>query len=221
MNPALRLVAVVATALVAASSASAHVHVTAPATKAGERAEFTVGVPNERPDAATVRVSLRVPAAFQQVEPVSTEGWKIAQSQDGDATVLTWSGGRITGTDHVEHSFHAVTPAAGSYPIPATQTYDDGQVVRWIEAPGTEFPAPVVTIGGAASDPDPTHTIVGAPTPEGETASETETAASENAGDDSDAPVLAIVGGAVAVVLIGALAGVLIRRRRRGGQSDG
>ncbi len=220
MNAWLRLLAVIAAALVPASSASAHVHVVAPPTSPGARTVFTVGVPNERSDAATARVALRIPAEFQQVRPVTARGWRVARSRDGDATVLTWSGGRITGTGRVEHSFRAIAPPAGSYTIPAAQTYDDGQVVRWIGGPDAEFPAPVVTIGddGAVLAPAPAHTLPAAPASAGEEG--TAETAPANGDDGNGAPIAAIAGGAAGVVIVGAVVGVIVRRRRGGERDD-
>jgi len=147
-----------------AGTATAHVTVKNPKTAVGARGTFTVGVPNERPDSATVSVALRIPAGFRQVKPVARAGWKAAQQRQGGMTVITWSGGRVTGTADVVFRFTALAPQkAGPYRIPSLQTYEDGEVVRWIGPEDTEFPAPVITIGagGKAAAPAKTerHTI--------------------------------------------------------------
>ncbi len=153
-------------ALVIVSAASAHVSVTNKATKGGTRGTFTVGVPNERPSSATTKVALRIPAGFTQVKPVARSGWQASTQAEEGMTVLTWQGGRITGTADATFRFTAVAPTkAGAYRIPSVQTYEDGQVVRWIGPADAEYPAPVITIGatGAATTPATTqrHTIPG------------------------------------------------------------
>ncbi len=193
--------------LALSATADAHVGVTAPAATAGSLTTFTVTIPNERSDAATVKVSVRVPSAFERVTALPTDGWTVATSADGDDTVLTWSGGRIAGTDRVTHRFRAAGPSAGTYSVPAVQTYDDGQVVRWIGGEGDEYPAPVVTIGagGQAVQTTPTHEIPAETTTDGTT-----TTAADTGGGNTGWYVL---GGAV-IVLAGAGTWALTRRRR-------
>lgn len=143
-----RLIAAILGVLAIASTASAHVTVKNPDTREGARATFTVGVPNERPDSATVAVSLRIPAGFTQVRPVARDGWRNLSQRQRGTTVLTWRGGRITGSANAVFRFTAIAPAtAGAYRIPSVQTYEDGEVVRWIGPAGAEFEAPVITIG--------------------------------------------------------------------------
>lgn len=231
MPASLRLVTCIALCLAGATPAAAHVEVTAPPATSGTRAVFTVGVPNERTDAATVRVALRVPSGFVNVEPLPTRGWTADASREGGATVLTWDGGRIAGAGRAEHRFRATAPPAGEYRVPATQTYDDGQVVRWIGPAGAEYPAPVLRIGsgGGSAPATPAHTIPPRAADHPETATReddpstttTGTGAAtggEGATDDTtgEGPSGAMIAGGIAgVVLVagGVIGAVVVRRR--------
>lgn len=195
----LRRLTALAGLLIAASPAVAHVHVTAPSTAStGAATTFTVGVPNERPDAATVKVSLRIPGEFTDIQPMAEAGWTRAEDVDGDDTVVTWEGGRVTGSDRAEFRFRAVATTDGDHRIPAVQTYDDGTVVRWIGAEGDEFPAPIVRIGGsgAARTSEPEHTATATPASD----------------DDGISTPAYIVGGLITLAIVG---GVLLALRRR------
>lgn len=208
----LRRLAILAGLLLVAAPATAHVHVSAPSTvSAGTAATFTVGVPNERPDAVTVKVSLRVPAEFTEVQPLEEDGWTRAETTDGDDTVVTWEGGRISGADRAEFRFRAVPRTAGRFAIPAVQTYDDGTVVRWIGAGNDEYPAPVVGVGAGTTTSEPEHTLTAT-----STTSTTRTAATAASDDSGISTGAYIVGGLITLAIIG---GVLLALRRRSDDS--
>ena len=67
-------------------------------------------------------------------------------------STITWTGGKITGTDRVAFSFTVdALPAEGTLVFKALQTYDNAEVVRWVEPPladGSEpaHPAPELTL---------------------------------------------------------------------------
>ena len=85
------------------------------------------------------------------------EGW--TRTQNG--RVVTWSGGQI-GLDEFDEfglSFHVPNTPGETLTFPATQTYANGKVVRWIGAPESDEPAPTLTIEAAESEsPTPTTT---------------------------------------------------------------
>jgi hypothetical protein len=118
----------------------------------------------------------------------SAPGTRIDPAGYGEVTV---SGGPV--------------PAVDSLQFPATQTYDNGTVIRWDEptpASGQEplHPVPTLTItgGGAAAVPAPPVSTPGGTAP--------------NDGPDTTAAVVAVIG---VVVVAAAVSGVLALRGRR------
>lgn len=219
MVASLRHVVVALTVLVsifiATTPATAHVHVTAPPSAEGKASIYTVGVPNERPDAATVSVSLRIPANFTDVQALPETGWTASRTTENGATVLTWTGGRVEGSATAEFRFRATATKIGSSTIPAVQTYDDGQQVRWIGSRGSDYPAPVVTAGRAGT-PAPAHTVSGggAPPPSTTTAPTDTTVTATTATSSSGGIGVTeyVIGGLIAAAIV---AGVLVALRRR------
>jgi uncharacterized protein YcnI len=137
--------------------ALAHVTVRPKTVAAGSTPVFTFRCPNERAASATIELAIQLPAGTPlktlRVPPVA--GWhsRITMGLGGAAEVVTWSGGRIA--PHAVQTFAIVAgpmPAAGhALFFKAVQTYDNGEVVRWIEqrAPGEAeppLPAPVVEV---------------------------------------------------------------------------
>lgn len=175
MNPyALRRGAVAALStglilLVGAVPASAHVRVTADSAAPGGYSKVTFRVPDERPDSATVKVEIALPAgqpmASVAVKPVP--GWTVTTHQSklakplkahgGEITStvsrIVWSGGKIQPGQFQEFEINlGPLPEEGdSVMFKALQTYDNGEVVRWIDAPAAdgsepEHPAPVLQL---------------------------------------------------------------------------
>ncbi|MEA3020713.1 MAG: hypothetical protein QOI47_2237 [Actinomycetota bacterium] len=151
---------VVALALVVllAAPAAAHVAVTPEQVPAGEQAELTFHVPNEEATANTTRVEIALPEGvkldFVDVKPVP--GWTHTETKAGDAiTRVAWEGGTITPGEFQEFSL-TIGPIAGKALVfKALQTYDNGDVVRWIDEtvagkPEPDHPAPTVTVVAAA-----------------------------------------------------------------------
>lgn len=144
---------------VLAGSAAAHVTVQPPEAIAGSFSRFVVRVPNEKPDADTSKVVVKLPPlAFLSFEP--RDGWKRKEKvvqldepieafgQEITETVgkVTWSGGRIGPGEFLEFGFSAKMPdGEEDLEFRAIQTYSDGEVVRWTGAPDSETPAATVT----------------------------------------------------------------------------
>ena len=176
------LIAVLALAVPA--SAGAHVTLQPEEAAAGGFTVLDVRVPSERDDAATTKVDVQFPDgfAFASYQPVA--GWCVKVQMEKLAKPLTSHGEEIT--EQVSRmTWTASSAKAGIQPgqfqdfpvsvqIPdqagdaltfkALQTYDDGEVVRWIGAPDSEKPAPQVTVtagsgghGAATSDPGSTE----------------------------------------------------------------
>jgi len=155
--------------------ATAHAHVTiAPTTAApGGYAREAFRVPNERDDAATVKLEVIFPAEhpLASVSVLPVAGWNVdvhkdklatpAKAEHGEITEavssITWSGGSIGPGQFQEFPISLGPLPQGTTQLifKALQTYSDGRVVRWIEvpldgAPKPEHPAPVLMIAPTA-----------------------------------------------------------------------
>jgi len=122
-------------------------------------------VPNEKDDAGTVAIELVFPASpkLTKVEAEAVDGWTatVTKASDGAVESVTWTGGPVTGDESAELpiSVGDVPDDVDAVDFKAIQTYDDGDVVRWIDAtPASgeepEHPAPVLLIKGEASGHD-------------------------------------------------------------------
>lgn len=160
-----------------AGTAHAHVTITPDEAEQGRYATLDVKVPNERDDASTVALEVHLdpdhPLASVMPQPVP--GWefdvrtttldKPLELHGGQVTevpsVITWSGGEIEpGTfQQFPLSVGPLPEDAGQLVFKALQTYDSGEVVRWIEEPTDggepDHPAAVLhlTSGDAEADP--------------------------------------------------------------------
>lgn len=168
------LAAVAALSLLSVGAADAHVTVNPSSAPKGGFAKLTFRVPNEDDAANTTQVEVvfpqDAPLAFASVKPVP--GWTFAvekthlaspiKSDDGDVTdvvsKITWSGGKIEPGEFQEFdvSVGPLPEDKDSMTFKALQTYDNGEVVRWIDIQSgdeePEHPAPVLTLTAAASD---------------------------------------------------------------------
>ena len=161
--------ALVAAALALPAAASAHVTLQPDTAPANGFTRLDVRVPNERDDAATVKVDVRLPPGFAFVSYEPKPGWKVAvkrekldepiETEDGfeideGVSQITWSGGRIGPGEFVDFGLSLRMPdgeAGEKLTFKALQTYEDGEVVRWIGPEDGDEPAPVVTLTDAAS----------------------------------------------------------------------
>jgi uncharacterized protein YcnI len=155
MRRALVAALVGAVAPLVAPAAGAHVTVQPNEAIAGTFSRFVVRVPNERPNADTTKVVVKLPPlTFVSFEP--KEGWKRkvemveldepidAFGQEITEAVgrVTWSGGRIGPGEFLEFGFSARMPdGEETLTFEALQTYSGGEVVRWTGEPESETPA--------------------------------------------------------------------------------
>ena len=100
MKLPLATVLVAAAALVSASVASAHAHVSPPIVVKGESQVFTLAVPTEKENAQTTKVELTPPAGFSIDSFIDSPGWKRSVEQTGSGedaviTKVTWDGGKV------------------------------------------------------------------------------------------------------------------------------
>jgi uncharacterized protein len=170
-----------ATALVVLSlpaTALAHVTVAPDQVPAGAFTLLDVRVPNERGNASTTKVVVKMPPGIVSASYAPVAGWtttiataKLAQqlqTPDGPideaVSTITWSatrggGGAIEPGQFRDFPISVQIPgkAGDVLSFKALQTYSNGEIVRWIGAPDADEPAATVTVtaadgsGGAAA----------------------------------------------------------------------
>ena len=204
--------------------AGAHVTLQPEEVPAGGFTRFDVRVPNETDDAATDKVEVKMPDGFLGASYEPVPGWeakvakqKLAQPIETDdgpvdeqVSTITWTAtdpaAAIQPGQFQDFGLSVGLPeddqAGDVLTFPAIQTYDNGEVVRWIGAPDADEPAPQVTLRAGESE--------AAHAPPAATATDD----SSDEGDESEgAPtwlaVVALVVGAIGV----ALGGLSLRRR--------
>lgn len=209
-----------------AAPAAAHVTVSSTDASQGGYGMLTFRVPNESDTAATTKLTITLPSKtpLAHVTAQSKPGWKVttdtttfdAPVKVGDfelteaVTSITWTatdGGIPVGGFDTFAISGGPLPASQTLVLPATQTYDDGDVVAWDQTgDGAERPAPTLTLaeggGGhshAAADDDHDDAR-----PDG-------TAQDESEQDGSGFDVLSIV----AIVLAAVALVVAVQNRRR------
>ena len=152
-----------------ATSAFAHVTVNPREAVQGRYAKLAFRVPNERDNAGTTKLEVNLPAEypFASVSVRPQPGWtytvekiklatpvKVHDNEISEAaTKITWTGGVIKPNEfnEFEVSVGPLPSDVDSVSFKALQTYDNGEVVRWIEeeTPGgaePERPAPVLKL---------------------------------------------------------------------------
>ncbi|MER5539219.1 YcnI family copper-binding membrane protein [Streptomyces mirabilis] len=232
--------AVAASAVLAVSApAFAHVSVQPEGEAAkGGYAVVDFKVPNERDNASTNKVEVNFPTdhPLASVMPQPLDGWSVKVTKTKLAKPLTMHGEKIseavskvtwTATGKgIEPGFFQKFPlSVGALPedtdelvFKAIQTYDNKEVVRWIEPQQEgqeepENPAPVLTLSEASADghhgssgtaKDASDTSTAAPA--------SSTSASSADSSDTTARVLGVVG--IVVGAAGVAYGVLAGRRR-------
>ena len=214
-----------------ATSAFAHVTVNPREATQGGYAKLAFRVPNERDSASTTKLEVNFPAdhPFASVSVRPQAGWtytvdktKLAtpiKSHDDEiteaVTKITWTGGVIK-----PHEFNEFEVSVGPLPsdadsitFKALQTYDNGEVVRWIEeGADPDKPAPVLKLTKAASTAT-TATTVPAQSQAGEVAEpKAKDAASKS--DVDTARTFGILG--MAFGLLGFVSAIAARKRRSG-----
>jgi uncharacterized protein YcnI len=149
--------------LAVATPALAHVTIQPTEAPTGEFFRFTVRVPTERDDAATTKVEVQFPETVFFVSFQPAEGWRrtvqmktleepveiFGEPQDTVVGSVSWeaTGAGIAPQEFQEFGFSALVPEeAGQLVFPSIQTYDSGEVVRWIGPPDADEPAPIIEV---------------------------------------------------------------------------
>jgi uncharacterized protein YcnI len=213
--------AVVAGALALPAAAGAHVTIQPTQAPAGASTVLAVRVPNERDDASTVGVDVRLPPGFVSASWEAVPGWKVRAVKQKLSTPIQTDDGPID--EQVgEIVWTASSKSAGVQPgefrdfplsvllpgkagqtltFKALQTYSNGEVVRWIGAPGADEPAPQLKLIPASSTTTRPRQSAAAQAP----------AAAADDDSSNGLSIVALVIGALGL-LIGIVALVMARR---------
>ncbi|GAA2133901.1 YcnI family protein [Kitasatospora kazusensis] len=243
-TPARRLAAVTAVAgsalLALTVPAFAHVTVQPGTATQGGYTAVAFRVPDESDTASTTKIEVSLPAdhPLTSVRTMPLPGWtavlektkldKPVKTESGEITEavskITWTAdatGKVGPGQFQEFkvSLGPLPADADSLTFKALQTYDNGQVVRWIDEakdgqPEPAHPAPVLTLTKVAAAGGG-HQMGGAVTASQDTKA-TDTAAAKSS--DSTARTLGVVG--IVVGVLGAAAGVAGLRRKNSGTAS-
>ncbi len=220
--------AATALALLGLPAVAAQAHVTLQPSEApsGGFARLDVRVPSEDPAQPTTKVVVQMPPGFADASYEPVAGWRATvvkhklaapiETDDGDT--LTEELARITftatGRGILPGQFQDFglslglpdKPEGTKLTFKALQTYRGGEVVRWIGAPGSEHPAPQVTLTAAADDAA-AHGDPAKPT----AAAGTSVSVDDDDGGGNGLAVVALIVGALG--LLAGVAGLLTARR--------
>lgn len=191
-------------------TASAHVHASSDNPVRGAMALVTFQVPNEsNVGAATTALTVALPGVAS-ARTESMPGWTARLDRDaasGAVRSVTWTaapGGGIAADQFALFRLSVKLPDTDTVSFPATQSYADGTVVKWDQAPlpdggEPEHPAPMLTL---ATGPAGSHHHHG-------TSDQATEPARPHAADNTARSL----GGAALVVAALGVAIALIRRR--------
>ena len=233
MSRTRKLAAATAVAMLAIpAAAQAHVTLQPNTAPAGAFMVLDVRVPTERDDAATAKVDVQFPNGFAAASYQAVPGWRVQvikkklttpiQTDDGPITEgvsrMVWtrrsrSGGIKPGQfQDFPISVQIPGKAGDKLTFKALQTYSNGEVVRWIGAPGADTPAPQVTVTGAkAAAAKGVRSQSGG----GAIVNSTSTPPSKPAVEvASSSGIAGIALGAFGVLLLGGAFTAILRRRR-------
>lgn len=191
-------------------TASAHVHASSDNAVRGAMALVTFQVPNEsNTGAATTALTVALPdVASARTETMP--GWTPRLDRDaasGAVRSVTWTaapGGGIAADQFALFRLSVKLPDTDTVSFPATQSYADGTVVKWDQAPlpdggEPEHPAPMLTLATGPAGPHHHHA--------------TSTPAAGPARPHAADNTARVLGGAALVVAALGVAIALIRRR--------
>jgi uncharacterized repeat protein (TIGR01451 family) len=165
----LSLLAMLAVALLLpAAPAAAHITVSPEQAAPGASATYTITVPNELTDQATVAVGVTLPAGFDLEAGQAVPGWTttVDKRPDGTARAVRWTGGRIPPGTFSIFALQGRNPtAATTLTWPLVQRYER-QTVSWTGPPGSANPAATTAVAGQAPTASTTASTLAAPSPQ-------------------------------------------------------
>ena len=213
-------------------AAQAHVTLQPDSAPAGGFTRLDVRVPSERDDVGTVKVDVRMPPGFVFASYEPIPGWSVrvvkqkldkpVETDDGEVTEqvsrITWTGNPEQGGIIEPGQFQDFGLSVGipdgdpgsKLTFKAVQTYQGGEVVRWIGPADAEEPAPTVTL--TAADGEDGHDTADAAAGEPTNTNAAATSTSDDDGSDTLSIVALIVG---ALGLAAGVAGLAVARRAR------
>ena len=223
------LAAVAAAALLAPAAAQAHVTLQPNTAAAGGFTRLDVRVPNERDDAGTTKVDVQLPPGFIAASYEPVPGWDVKVTigkaeepidagdglkSDTQVSRITWTGdgkqGIVKPGEFQDFGLSLKMPdgeAGEQLTFKALQTYEGGEVVRWIGPEDADEPAPIVTL--TAGSEGGGHGAPGASAGGGSqepAAPASAPAAADDDGTDTLTIVALIVGALALIAALGALA---------------
>jgi uncharacterized protein YcnI len=208
------------------SPAGAHVAIDPAEAPKGGDAVLAFNVPNEMDGASTTQLEIAFPSdhPIADAKVLPKPGWSFKvdtmkvttpiKTDTGDVTEavakITWTGGAIKPGEFDRFVVSVGLPDdASSLEFKAIQTYDNGQVVRWIEdtpkgGPEPDHPTPVLTLVAAKDAAGSAGTAATLPKD------------LAKSGDVDSAKIVSII--ALVIGLVGVLLGgfALLRRSRSG-----
>ena len=208
---ALASAAVVASAL----PSSAHTELQPSSATSGATTEFNLYVEDEKSDAGTTKVELFFPKDTPLVVAAAKapDGWTVTAvggAIGSEATGLTWAGPALDESANLALTLGPLPAKQESLQFSVLQTYDNGDVDRWIGTAGSENPGPALQIlavgsttatgedahGGESGHDGGSHDATTSVAP-----SNTTTTSAPAKDDNSNAP--AIIGVIVAALVLG------------------
>lgn len=165
-------VGIAVVALAVPALAEGHVTIQPPEAPAGSFTRLDVRVPNETDNANTIKVEVELPDGFYFASYEPVPGWSVdVKTKKLDEPVEIEEG--FEATEEVTNLTFEAEDGAGVPPgafqdfglsvlipdavgetltFPAVQTYDDGEVVRWVGPADAEEPAATVTVEAGEGD---------------------------------------------------------------------
>ena len=231
--------AVAATALLAVpAAAQAHVTVQPPELPAASFTRVDVRVPNERDDAGTTKVQVQMPDGIASASYEAVPGWTVKVDREQapepidlhgeevteQVSTVTFTGdgkqGIVKPGEFRDFGLSIRTPegqAGDTLTFKAVQTYEGGEVVRWIGAEDADEPAPTVTLAAVEEEHG---AAAGGDKADAEPAAAATTTDGDDGGGSDTLAIVAIVLGALGFVagIVGFMAG---RRARVAGGAHG
>ena len=142
----LAFVCAAASALVAASVASAHARISPAVSLSKTLQLYSLAVPTEKENASTTKVVLTVPQGFSIDSFVPAAGWHrvLQQTGSGENAVIqkvTWTGGHVPTEEDSLFQFLGQPASNGTYTFEVQQTYSDGSIVEWSGSESSADPA--------------------------------------------------------------------------------
>jgi hypothetical protein len=214
VKPALFAATVLVAAGALAPAAAAHSVVLPFSSRPADLQLYTLVVPTEA-DSPTTEVALKVPEGIDFLLVKDAPGWKVKiERRDDRIDVIRWIGSAPPNF-FAEFGLIARNPILeGDLPWKITQTYGNGEVSRWIGAPGSEFPASVTTLSETAEPVDVATGLNGGDVPGSGGAAEAAPDTTDTAASDSSDTVARVSAGAALALGLAALGGLLVGRRR-------